>query len=214
LQAALGYSIAQNLFISKKNVLVEGPADLILLQHVSALLEQQGKSGLDEGILVPVGGLDKLATFIALLGANKLKIVVLHDKAGASNQGVENMVRQKLIEKKNVLDYAMFRTPTNSESDVEDLFPPALYIDSFNSVYARELKGVTLTSADLVAHPRIVEGINLWLKDKGIVLRGGGGFNHYRVAQALLPRLTVASLGPSDLQCFATLFQRLNNALS
>lgn len=213
LQAALGYSIAQNLFISKKNVLVEGPADLVLLQHISALLEQQGRSGLNEGVLVPVGGLDKVATFIALLGANKLKIVVLHDKAGAPSHGVENMVRQKLIEKKNVLDYAMFRRPANSESDVEDLFPPALYIDAFNSTYARELKGAKLTLADLGAHPRIVEGINRWLKDKGIAIRAAGGFNHYRVAQALLPQLTAASLG-SDLESFAALFERLNSALT
>ena len=71
LQPAPGYSIAQNLFISKKNVLIEGPADLLLLQHISALLEQSDKSGLAEGVFVPVGRLDKLATFIALLGASK-----------------------------------------------------------------------------------------------------------------------------------------------
>ena len=34
LQAALGYSIAQNLFIAKKNALLEGPADFLLLQHM------------------------------------------------------------------------------------------------------------------------------------------------------------------------------------
>ncbi len=45
LQAALGYSIAQNLFIAKKNVLIEGPADLILLQHMGALLEASDKQG-------------------------------------------------------------------------------------------------------------------------------------------------------------------------
>jgi len=54
LQAALGYSIAQNLFIANKNVLVEGPADLVLLQHMSGLLEQVGKQGLIDAILVPV----------------------------------------------------------------------------------------------------------------------------------------------------------------
>jgi len=55
LQAALGYSIAQNLFITKKNILIEGPADLILLQHMGALLEASGKQGLGDAILVPVG---------------------------------------------------------------------------------------------------------------------------------------------------------------
>src|SRR5690606_8714526 len=65
LQAALGYSIAQNLFIAKKNVLIECPSDLFILQHMAALLEACGKQGLGDAILVPVGGLDKLATFVA-----------------------------------------------------------------------------------------------------------------------------------------------------
>ena len=122
LQAALGYSIAQNLFIAKKNVLIEGPADFLLLQHMSALLEEGGRSGLEEGVFVPVGGLDKLATFIALLGASKLKLVVLHDRAGSPHQSLERLIEQKLIERKRVLDFSMFRTPNNRETDLEDLF--------------------------------------------------------------------------------------------
>ena len=44
-------------------------------------------------ILVPVGGLDKLLTFVALLGSNKLKLVVLHDRAGAPHQKLEDLGR-------------------------------------------------------------------------------------------------------------------------
>jgi energy-coupling factor transporter ATP-binding protein EcfA2 len=213
LQAALGYSIAQNLFIAKKNVLVEGPADFILLTHVSAILEQIGKSGLAEGVFVPVGGLDKVATFVALLGANKLKIVVLHDRASGPAQSIEALIRQKLIERRRVLDFSMFRVPQNLESDVEDLFPDALYIKAFNTAYKRELNGVALAPTDLGQHPRIVERINQWLNDRGITLLHSGGFNHYRVAQALLPHLTVDALGEADLQPFENLFARLNEAL-
>jgi predicted ATP-dependent endonuclease of OLD family len=213
LQAALGYSIAQNLFIAKKNVLLEGPADFLLLQHMSAILEQAGKSGLTEGVFVPVGGLDKLATFIALLGANKLRIVVLHDRASGPHQGLERLIQQKLIERKRVLDFSIFRTPDNLETDIEDLFPETLYVDAFNTAYVRELKGTRLTVADLGRHPRIIERINQSLKDKNITLLKDGGFNHYRVAQALLPNLTNATLAATDLQRFESLFARLNRAL-
>lgn len=213
LQAALGYSIAQNLFIAKKNVLLEGPADFLLLQHMSALLEQAGKAGLEDGVFVPVGGLDKLATFIALLGASKLKIVVIHDRASGPHQNLERLIQQKLIERKRVLDFSMFRTAANQETDVEDLFPEALYLEAFNAVYAGELKGATLTVSSLGPHPRIVERINLWLKDKGINLLKDGGFNHYRVAQALLPKLTVISLTAPDLERFEKLFARVNSSL-
>lgn len=45
LQAALGYTIAQNLFISTKNLLVEGPADLVYLRCFSNQLENKGRTG-------------------------------------------------------------------------------------------------------------------------------------------------------------------------
>lgn len=213
LQAALGYSIAQNLFIAKKNILIEGPADLILLQHMDALLEANGKQGLGDAILVPVGGLDKLATFVALLGSNRLKLVVLHDRASTPHQKLEDLVRQKLIERKRVLDFSMFIEPQPSEADIEDLLPTDLYVAAFNSAYVNELKGNALTTAELGTHPRIVERINQWLKSKGISLLKDGGFNHYRVAQAALPSLTSTSLQPDDMARFERLFYRLVSSL-
>jgi len=213
LQAALGYSIAQNLFIAKKNVLVEGPADLLLLQHMGAMLEAQGKQGLGDAILVPVGGLDKLATFVALLGSNKLKLVVLHDRAGTPHQKLEDLVRQKLIERKRVLDFSMFIEPPPSEADIEDLLPVDAYVAAFNSAYIKELKGTVLAAGDLGSQPRIIERINHWLKSKGITLLKDGGFNHYRVMQAILPALTEASLQQEELLRFEQLFDRVAAAL-
>jgi predicted ATPase len=213
LQAALGYSIAQNLFIAKKNILIEGPSDLILLQHMGALLEANGKQGLGDAILVPVGGLDKLATFVALLGSNKLNLVVLHDRAGSPHQKLEDLVRQKLIERKRVLDYSMFLDPVHSEADIEDLLPAGAYIAAFNSAYAKELDGVKLIAADLGSQPRIIERINHWLKVKGITLLRDGGFNHYRVAQAVLPTLSVAAMQPVELTRFERLFAKVGEVL-
>ena len=213
LQAALGYSIAQNLFIAKKNILIEGPSDLILLQHMGALLEANGRQGLGDAILVPVGGLDKLATFVALLGSNKLNLVVLHDRTGNPHQKLEDLVRQKLIERKRVLDFSMFLDPAHSEADIEDLLPADAYIAAFNNAYAKELNGVTLKSIDLGAQPRMIERINHWLKAKGIALLKVGGFNHYRVAQAVLPALTIAAMQPDELARFERLFAKVGEVL-
>lgn len=213
LQAALGYSIAQNLFIAKKNILVEGPADLILLQHMSAFLEAQGKQGLGDAILVPVGGLDKLATFVALLGSNKLRLVVLHDRSSAPHQKLEDLIRQKLIERKRVLDFSMFLEPAPTEADIEDLLPADAYVAAFNQAYAKELGEVRLMVDDLGPQPRIVERINHWLKGKNIALMKDGGFNHYRVAQSALPILTVARLTPAEIVPFERLFERVTSAI-
>lgn len=214
LQAALGYSIAQNLFIAKKNVLVEGPADLILLQHMGALLEAKGKQGLGDAILVPVGGLDKLATFVALLGSNKLKLVVLHDRASTPHQKLEDLIKQKLIERKRVMDFSMFLDSGPNEADIEDLLPVSIYVAAFNSAYGKELAGNTLTEAELGPQPRIVERVNHWLKGKEVALLKDGGYNHYRVAQAALPLLVDTALTADDLARFERLFQRIHSAMS
>lgn len=212
LQAALGYSVAQNLFIAKKNVLVEGPADLLLLQHMSALLEGSGKPGLGDAILVPVGGLDKLATFVALLGSNKLQLVVLHDRAGSPHQKLEELVRQKLIERKRVLDFSMFIDPQPTEADLEDLVPQDAYIAAFNATYAKDLKS-PLKAKDLGKEPRIVARIDRWLEAKKVALLKDGGFNHYRVAQTLLQSLTADSFKPDELARFEGLFARIGEVL-
>jgi energy-coupling factor transporter ATP-binding protein EcfA2 len=167
LQAALGYTIAQNLFVAKKNVLVEGPSDLIILQHMSSLLEQSGKVGLKEGVLVPTGGLDKIATFVALLGANKLTLAVIHDRGSSPQQTLDDIVKQKLIERKRVLDYSMFCIPARAECDLEDLLPEDIYIAAFNRAYAKELGASPVAAAELGKQPRIVARIDQWLSGQG-----------------------------------------------
>jgi hypothetical protein len=213
LQAALGYSIAQNLFIAKKNVLVEGPADLILLQHVAALLETEGAQGLGDAILVPVGGLDKLATFVALLGSNKLKIVVLHDRASTPHQKLEDLVKQKLIERKRVMDFSMFVEPAPPEADIEDLLPLDVYLAAFNTAYKKELDGKSVTADALGAHPRVVERINQWLKREKVSLIKDGGYNHYRAMQAVLPLLDGKSLTAESRRSFEQIFAQIGNML-
>lgn len=213
LQAALGYSITQNLFNAKSNILIEGPADLIVLQHMGALLEASGKLGLEEATLVPVGGLDKLATFVALLGSDKLKLVVLLDRPAALHPKLEGLLSRKLIERKRVLDYSMFLESKPNEAGIEDLLPADVYIAAFNQAYARELKGLTMTAAELDEQPRIIGRINHWLKTKGITLLKDGGFNRYRVAQAILPALTADVLKPEELERFERLFAKVTEVL-
>ena len=83
LQAALGYELAQTLFVSPDNLVVEGPADLLYLQILSGHLRESGRTYLDQRwVIVPVGGIDKIPTFVALLGAQLNVAVVLDVSSG------------------------------------------------------------------------------------------------------------------------------------
>lgn len=215
LQAALGWTIAQNLFIAKRNLLVEGSSELTYLQIISALIEAQGGKGLKEEItIVPVGGLSNLVTFVSLLGANGLKLAVLHDFSGSPDQKLEGMVRQKLLAQKFVFNVSQFRDLSKLgqdtlPTDVEDLLSPEVYLDYFNKTYSKQLDGMSINVKDLPKGDRIVDRIERFLSEKNIKVRPSGGFNHYAVA-ATFGSSPPSKLDDKTVAKFSALFEAVN----
>jgi hypothetical protein len=222
LQSALGYTIAQNLFISKKNLLVEGPADLVYLRFFSALLDRIGRTGLrDDVTIVPVGGLDKLATFIALLGGSDLDLVVIHDFNSKPDPRLQSVVREKLIREQRILNYALFRGGARKSkdplisTDIEDLFSSNVYLKLMNGAYKRHLASITISEPDLPPGERIVDRIGRFLESKGVQLRTSGGYNHYLVANHLASSpLPQSKVGAETLRNFENMFVTINNAFT
>lgn len=219
LQAALGYTIAQNLFISKRNLLVEGPADLIYLQFFSSALEELGRVSLRDDItVVPAGGLDNVATFIALLRGNKLDLAVLHDYESKPNQRLDQLVKDKLIKPRQLLNYAMFRDAGTvlssglTSSDIEDLMSPSFYLELFHGTFARELGTTTILEEDLPTGDRVVNRIERYLASKSIQIRPSGGYNHYAVANYLASHPVVPNqIDPDTLARFEQIFVTAND---
>lgn len=203
LQAALGYDIAQNLFISKNNLLVEGPADLIYLTVMSGVLESDKRVGLKEGItIVPVGGLDKVATFISLLKASTLNIACLLDTFTdqAGKQRVEDLVRVKIIKEKNIRFFDEFSS-VKDEADIEDMFEKSEYLGFFNAAFPefKDINAPDIKSTD----KRIIPQINM--------LIGKDRYNHYRPATQLAKLGAKATdFEPSTLDRFESLFKAVN----
>lgn len=219
LQAALGWTIAQNLFISERNLLVEGPSELIYLQVVSGLLEAKGVQGLRTDLtIVPTGGLDNVATFVSLLGASGLKLAVLHDYKGSPEQKLTGLVRDKLLGAKALFNVSQFRDEkkfgeSTSPTDIEDLLPPSLYLKYFNVTFAKQLDGKEVTEAVLPAGDRIVQRLEKYIETKSISLRPSGGFNHYAVASQFATAAP-KSLDAATTARFRALFEAINGALN
>ncbi|PZU43612.1 MAG: hypothetical protein DI568_17095 [Sphingomonas sp.] len=80
LQAALGYDLAQSLFVGPNNLIVEGVTDFWMLSAVSSRLNEQSKVGLDVRLTVtPAGGAQKVHYMVALLTSEQLMVLVLLD---------------------------------------------------------------------------------------------------------------------------------------
>jgi hypothetical protein len=178
LQAALGYDIAQNLFVSKNNLLVEGPADLIYLTVLSNILETEKRTFLKDNItIVPVGGLDKVSTFISLLRGSKLNVACLLDTFTdqKGKQKVDDLIMYKIIKEKNIRFFNEFANNGKSTADIEDLFSKEEYLKLFNAAFDKEFS-VKLSDLDATVDT-IIKQINKAIsKDR---------FNHYRPANKL-----------------------------
>jgi predicted ATP-dependent endonuclease of OLD family len=205
LQAALGYDIAQNLFVSKNNLLVEGPTDLIYLTVLSSLLEGEKRTFLNENItIVPVGGLDKVTTFISLLRGSKLNVACLLDTFTdqKGKQKVEDLVMHKIIKDKNIRFFNEFTNNGKPVADIEDLFDKEEYLNLFNLAFDKEHSEIKLADLD--------SSLDTILKQINKVINKPR-FNHYRPANKL-NQLGVDKnyFKPDTLARFEKMFTEIN----
>lgn len=203
LQAALGYDIAQNLFVSSKNLLVEGVSDLIILTSISSILESRSKSCLRNDVtIVPTGGLDKVASFISLLRGSKLDIVCLLDSFNdASAQAkLNNMVYGKIISSSKIRFFNEF-IDGYDKADLEDMFSKEEYLQLFNAAFEGEY---ALNDSDLNDDiKQIILQINLAI--------GRNRFNHYRPASAFAKSGALQDqISEETLYRFERMFERIN----
>ena len=211
LQGALGYDIAQTLFIGPNNLIVEGVSDLLYLQVMSDVLQAAGREGLHAGwTITPVGGSDKVPTFVALLGSQtSMNIATLIDFQEKDRQTIENMWRRKLVQRKQVLTYADFVDA--KEADVEDVIGAAFYLKLVNAEYAAALSE-QLAEKDLKSkHPRITVRLKEHFAEEP--LRGGIEFNHYRPARYLAENIGKLTVPPVVLDRFGQICNAVNQRL-
>jgi predicted ATP-dependent endonuclease of OLD family len=214
LQGALGYELAQTLFVGPNCLVVEGPSDLLYLQVLKAWLEGKHQTTLsDEWTITPVGGSDKVPTFVALLGAQKgLKIATLIDIQHKDRQKIENLYKSKLLKKKHVITFADFTG--ESEADIEDMFEVPFYLKLVNAEYAQVLK-TPIQEADLNLQGgrRILAAIEEHLEKHP--LKKNEKFSHYRPARYFFEQAAslTSELSPATVKRFEEAFKIINALL-
>lgn len=211
LYAAMGIEMTQSLFIGEHTLLLEGPSDLIYLDLLSDALTEQDRVGLDpRWVQTPIGGSGKLSTFVTLLGANKLHVVVLVDSSTKDVGAVKRLRDNDQLAAGGLVEISEF-TGTR-DADIEDLFDSDYYLDLVNRAYKRHMT-TPITAADLNPHdPRIVRSIETYFRDNNIA---GGKFDHYKPAAVLLRQQAdlLPSIGEDTLAKAESLFSRLNALL-
>lgn len=209
LQAALGYDLAQSLFVGPNNLVVEGVTDFWILTTVNAYLSDNGKTTLSSDLtLTPAGGAQKVSYMVALLTSESLNVLVLFDAEKESEVTKSELIKAKLIHEQNVVFVSEAFDPSPSEADIEDLLDSAVYEALVREAYKAELKGKKLQLNTNI--PRIAKRVEKAFEDLGIP------FHKTRPARLFLTKmanepekvLTAESGGR-----FETLFKLINERL-
>jgi energy-coupling factor transporter ATP-binding protein EcfA2 len=199
-QAALGYSINQHLFIGAgRHLTVEGGSDFVFLDRVSEHLASAGRTALDSRLkILPVGGASVIPAFVALLG-RELEVSVLLDgnRQGKDAQRVFAQAAKGVIRKEEVV-VVNDVSHTVPKADVEDLFEPEDYLKLFNWAFATKLTVANLSGAN----ERIVPQLE----------RIHGAYNHVLPAHALTEHRDefFSAVNAATLDRFEELFRLLN----
>ncbi|MCD6116689.1 AAA family ATPase [bacterium] len=198
LQGALGYDLAQHLFISKNNLVLEGTSDFTYIQIISDFLKEQNRSGLlDEWTLVPVGGADLIPTFVALLGIH-LDITVIIDARKEGNQKLSNLAHKGYLNQKRII--TLNEITKTKLADIEDIFTIDDYLKIYNEAFGEEIKKEDLTGTDQI--------VNKIARFKAV-----SRFNHGKPADYFLRNRDkfLDSISDKTLENFETLFERVNS---
>jgi hypothetical protein len=170
---------------------------------MSALLEKKGKISLSEKwTITPAGGAGKIPVFVSLIGNQKgMNIATLMDIDPNTDSVAQQLIKQKLLRKKNLLIYAQY--VDTDQADLEDLFDREFYIGLVNKEFEKSIKP---------------KGVNASIPRVLVALRpafGDNSFNHYRPARYLSEHLDELKDQISDevVNRFEKLFAELNGLL-
>ncbi len=163
--------------------------------------------------ITPVGGADKVPTFVALLGAQRgLNLATLIDIQNKDRQKVENLYKGKLLKKKQVLTFSSYCG--KAEADIEDMFDPEFYVRVVNAEYDQVLQK-QLSATDVVHQSEkrrvlvVIEEHFLKAPLVGVI------FNHYRPARYFSENIATLEkdLSAATLERFEKVFKALNDLL-
>lgn len=201
LQAALGYDIAQHLFIAKDNLVVEGPSDFLFMETISAHLREHGREGLDpRWSIMPLGGADVIPAFVALLG-NHLDVTVVVDARKEGHQKLSALAKAGFLTDKRIVTIG--EIAGRGVADIEDLFAKDDYVKLYNAAFKKTVKASDLKGSDpIVRQIARHEGVER--------------YNHDAPAELLLREKAkrLSALSDETLNAFEALFRRINETLT
>src|SRR5260370_33811747 len=139
LQGALGYDIAQNIFVGPDNLVVEGVSDYTYLTVISEGLHAAGRDSLDiRWRVLPAGGAGTMPAVVSLLG-QELDVTVVIDGGSRPPQKLNGLVTEGILDSQRII--VLGSIAGKGAADIEDLFDSEDYLILYNGALGASLAG-------------------------------------------------------------------------
>ncbi len=212
LQMALGYQMAQTLFLAPHCLMVNSPSDLIYLQVLGDMVTEISGARIDpRWVIIPVGSTDNLSTFVTLLGENYVSVAVMMDLTPTNREKIEAINKKNEMEGENPVKWV--QVTRVRDADIEDLFDPKVYLELVNLSYATYLEEPLTMKTITDSNPRIVERLKTYFRRTGLA---GGVFDRYVPASYLLENLDnfKGNFTEDTLEKIQALVERINSLIA
>ena len=196
---ALGHALTDALASGEARLVVPGAADLLVLQHASTALGSTGRVGLDpEVVVVPAGGLHRLAAAVAMLGTEGTGLAVVQREPVPRGLGGELAL----------FSYADHREEgaETQSAGVWDVLGTELTLILFHAAHEAALGGKVLEANDLAKGSNLRARLAMTITEKKLDI---AGVDPYRLASQLPGR----ALPAKALDRFEAFFKKIRAAL-
>lgn len=201
LQAGLGYKMAQALFYSNRQVIVEGITDYRYLKAASEVLAKQSRCHLDRRIVIsPAGGTGSMMPLASLLLANNIRMAIVldSDKAG--------MLASKRFKEITPNIVTIDEFVGKEKSEIEDMFDESFFMRSVKVAYPEVVLDFNEKEQKIES---VVRRVSALFERKRVE------FNKYLVCTAIVEILhdnnDTPHMADARLEKFEKLFERLND---
>ena len=141
IRAALAYDVARRVVTGPQTLLVDRPSDVLYLKWFSRELQLQGRAHLSPAwSLVPVGGLDSIAPFVALFAGQEQQIAVLTDGLMSHPHRLDGLWDRGMLQFGRILRPALYTE--REDAQLEDLLGRRLYRELVTGAYGLEESAV------------------------------------------------------------------------
>jgi len=209
LQAALGYQLAQSLFISKRQLIVEGITDYWLIKTLDEVLSNRNSPSLRQDlILIPAAGVTKLLPLASMLIGHDVEIGALLDGDEPARREGKKLIDKLLSgDDRRCLFIGDF-VGGKTHAEIEDVFPEETYLAAVKEAYPQVKLSFNKNEKEIES---VVDKVSALFERKGI-----GKFEKWKVAAVLRDWLLEKpdTIPTSVFEIMSRVFEAANNLFS